>query len=175
MLRISCLTMLAAALLGAGSHDPGILLELDREAFELVARDLRDDSAGPRFPVVLGSPRFATPSGRYPLHQVIRHPGWQPGPQARAGGAQPLPPSAEGPLGVAKIPFAAGGSIALHGGAHPLLLGKPVSLGCVRATDPDLVELLDWLEARGALRPAGSQPQRSLRQAFRRPAHIVVR
>jgi lipoprotein-anchoring transpeptidase ErfK/SrfK len=66
---------------------------------------------------------------------VVRNPGWSPGAIARSVGAHELPPSADGPLGAGKIPFAERGEIALHGGANPLLLGKPVSLGC-RARAP---------------------------------------
>ena len=63
----------------------------------------------------------------------------------------------------------------MHGGAHPLLLGKPVSLGCVRALDADLLVLLDWLEERGAL--AGDRPAAAGErlQAFRRRTRVIVR
>lgn len=114
------------------------------------SRDLRDGSAGPSFRVVLGSPSHPTPPGEFPVYRVVRNPGWQPGPAARAKGATEAPPSAEGPMGLAKLPFAPGG-IALHGGADPLLLGKPISLGCIRARDRDLAALLGWLAERGAL------------------------
>jgi hypothetical protein len=64
----------------------------------------------------------------------------------------------------------------LHGGADPLLLGKPVSLGCVRARDRDLLILLDWLEQRGALgRSPGARAGHEVHQALRRPTLIVVR
>ena len=57
-------------------------------------------------------------------------------------------------MGVAKIPFAENGSIALHGGGDPDVLGKPVSSGCVRASDADLLRLIAWLDLQGALAPA---------------------
>ena len=78
------------------------------------------------------------------------------------------------PLGVGKIPFAEGGEIALHGGAHPLLLGKPMSLGCVRALDADLLALLAWLEERGALQVARPTAGEEAVQSFRRPTRVVV-
>lgn len=169
----ACLLSLSAPLL-AGTPDPGLLLELDRTRFELVARDLREEARGPKLRVALGSPAHPTPSGVFPLYQVIRNPDWEPGPLARATGASREPASTRGPLGVAKIPFA-GGGLALHGGAHPRLLGKPVSLGCVRTADADLLELLDWLEARGALGPARDRPGGETRQAFRRPTRLRIR
>jgi lipoprotein-anchoring transpeptidase ErfK/SrfK len=152
-----------------------VLLELDRHAFEVRARDLASGAEGPSLRVVLGSPAHPTPSGSYPLHVIVRNPGWNPGAIARSAGAREVPPSAKGPLGVGKIPFAQGGEIALHGGANPLLLGKSVSLGCVRATDTDLLRLFDWLEQQQALQRPEKIAGGELRQYFRRPARVSVR
>jgi hypothetical protein len=159
----------------AGTADPGVLLELDRQTFEVRARDLASGAVGPSLRVVLGSPAHPTPSGSYPLHVVVRNPGWNPGAIARSAGAREIPPSAHGPLGVGKIPFAQGGEIALHGGANPLLLGKPVSLGCARATDEDLLKLFAWLEQQRALQRPESGGGGELHQYFRRPARVSVR
>ncbi len=159
----------------AGTADPGVLLELDRDAFEVRVRDLASGAEGPSLRVVLGSPAHPTPSGNFPLHVVVRNPGWSPGATARSAGALPVPPSGEGPLGVGKIPFAERGEIALHGGANPLLLGKPVSLGCARATDPDLLRLFDWLEQHRALQRPVAVAGGELHQYFRRPARVSVR
>jgi hypothetical protein len=172
-LRNTVLLALLPLLLGSG-RDPGILLELDRSAFELTVRDLRGLAIGPRIPVVVGSPHHPTPTGEFPLYQVIETPEWRPGPEARSAGAEPVSASPVGPLGVAKIPFARGG-IALHGGAHPLLLGKPISLGCVRTEDADLLGLIDWLDARGALGPPREHANGESYRAFLRPARIRVR
>lgn len=163
-----------APLLLAGSRDPGLLLELDRETFRLTARDLRSDLEGPSLRVVTGSPAHPTPAGEFPLYTVVRNPGWKPGETARELGARPIAPSDRGPLGVAKIVFADEG-VALHGGADPLLLGKPVSLGCVRTLDTELLALLAWLEERDGLMLRRPQPDGELHQGFRRPARIVVR
>ena len=167
--------LLYLPILLAGSRDPGVLLELDREAYELRPRDLATGDAGPPLRLVLGSPAQPTPSGVYPLDRVVRNPGWYPGAVARSFGARPVLPSSAGPLGVGKIPFASGGEIALHGGADPLLLGKPVSLGCARATDHDLLRLIAWLEARDALGPPRERAGGELHQRFRRPARVRVR
>jgi len=77
-------------------------------------------------------------------------------------------------MGVAKIPFAEGGEIALHGGGDPRVLGKPVSGGCVRATDADILRLIAWLDLRGALAPP--QPQRSgeVHRSITRPVRLRV-
>jgi len=162
-------------LLLAGKGERGVLLQLDRAQFTLTARDLDRGTDGPTLRVALGSPAHPTPSGEFPAYGVVLNPGWHPGPVARALGAHAVPPSASGPLGAGKIPFARGGEIALHGGANPLVLGKPVSLGCVRALDDDLMALLDWLENQGALDSLSATGNREVRQAFRRPVRIVVR
>ncbi len=169
------LLLLLVPLALGGTPDPGVLLVLDRDRFEVQARDLATGADGPHLRLVLGSPAHPTPAGEFALHNVVRNPGWKPGPIARSRGARPVPPSSQGPLGVGKIPFAEGGEIALHGGANPLLLGKPVSLGCARATDADLLRLLTWLEERDALRAPVEWSDGEVHQSFRRPAHLSVR
>ena len=92
-----------------------------------------------------------------------------------AAGAQPLPPSPDGPMGIAKIPFADLGSVALHGGGDLLLLGKPVSGGCVRARDADLLRVIAWLHLQRALGPPVPQDDGEVHRFFQRPARMLVR
>lgn len=173
-LRLTIALLALGPLLLAGSSDPGIVFELDRERFVLQATDLASGAVGPRLRVAVGSPAHPTPSGEFPVYQVVRRPGWRPGETARRYGARPIAPSTRGPLGVAKIGFGRAG-IALHGGADPLLIGKPISLGCVRALDDDVLGLLDWLDGQGALGRNRPQPDGEIHQAFRRRALMVVR
>ena len=123
------LVWLCVVLPGAGvaGRDPGLVIEIDRSRYEVRLRDERGGLDGPRVRVVLGSPARATPTGEHRAGRVILNPAWRPSDEALAAGARPLPPSLDGPMGVAKIPFADGGSVALHGGGDRLLLGKPVS------------------------------------------------
>lgn len=156
------------------ASDPGLVVELDRERFEVRVRDLRDDREGPGFLVVIGSPSHPTPAGNFAVHEVVRNPRWDPGETARNRGARPRPASSDGPLGVAKIRFGPEG-VALHGGAREVLLGKPVSLGCVRARDRDLLALLDWMDRAGALGPRVPVGGGEETQRFQRKVRIVVR
>ncbi len=172
--RALLLLAVALPLLGADRSDPGLLLKLDRQAYRLTSYDLRDGARGPSLRVSLGSPAYATPAGRYAIREVIRNPGWKPGPDALALGARAVAPSPDGPLGIAKLPFGAGG-YALHGGAHPLLLGKPVSLGCVRALDEDLLGLLAWLDSRQALGEEEPQPDGERSRRLARRLRLVIR
>lgn len=159
--------------LANASGDPGVVLELDRSSFVLQARDLRTQEQGPEFSIVTGSPSHPTPAGSFPVYAVVHNPGWKPGDTARSYGAEPIAPSMEGPLGVGKIVFARDG-IALHGGADPVLIGKPVSLGCVRALDDDFSRLVRWLDAQGALLAERPQRDGELHQGFRRPIRVVI-
>jgi lipoprotein-anchoring transpeptidase ErfK/SrfK len=172
--RLLASLLVLLPLLLAGSADPGIVFELDRDRFVLQATDLASGEAGPRLRVAVGSPAHPTPSGDFPVYNVVRSPAWRPGETARRYGARPIPPSTSGPLGAAKIAFGRAG-IALHGGADPILIGKPVSLGCVRALDDDVLGLLDWLEGQGALGRTREQPDGEIHQAFRRRARVLVR
>lgn len=172
--RVAGISCLALAFLTGGSSDPGVVLELDLGTLELQARDLRAGEPGPRFSVATGSPAHPTPQGSFRVYQVVHNPAWAPGETARSYGAVPIPASKDGPLGIGKIVFARDG-IALHGGADPILLGKPVSLGCVRARDRDFERLIAWLDARRALHETRPQPDGESHQRFRRPIRVVVR
>jgi hypothetical protein len=165
---------LVGALAGAAeASDPGLVLDLDRERFELGSFDARSGEAGPRVRIVLGSPANETPDGDHRVGRVILNPAWQPSEAALESGAEWTPPSLDSPMGVAKIPFAATGSIALHGGGDLMLLGKPVSGGCVRARDADLLRILAWLLEQGALGPPVLQPDGEVHRSFQR--RVVLR
>ncbi len=152
-----CLAFLLAPALAPAAEDPALLIEIDRDEYVLRSVDLRGGVSGPTFAIALGSPTHPTPVGSFPIYQVVHNPAWTPGPTARSRGATEEGPSRHGPMGAAKLPFAAGG-IALHGGADPLLLGKPVSLGCIRARDEDIQGLIAWIRSRGGLRAIARQP-----------------
>lgn len=167
MLVASLCLLSGAAARAAG--DPGLVLSLDRDRFLLSTQDARSGEAGPTVRIVLGSPAHETPNGDYRVGRVILNPAWTPSDSARAAGAKPLPPSLDGPMGVAKIPFAETGAVALHGGGDPRLLGKPVSGGCVRARDADLLRILAWMLERGALAAPVEHPDGEIERSFQRP------
>jgi L,D-transpeptidase catalytic domain len=182
-----CAGLCAMALLGALSagpawaravdrsapRDPGIRFELDRETYRVHVVDLASGEAGPEIPVAIGSPAHPSPHGEYRVWQVVHDPAWNPGRTARSLGARRVAPSPDGPLGIAKIPIA--GEYALHGGASWLTVGKPVTLGCLRATDDSIRNLIDWLELHGALARMPSARSGERPQAFARPARFVIR
>lgn len=159
-----------------GPADAGFELDLDLANNRLRVRE-RAAAAGEwaeEFRVAVGSPAHPTPRGTFSLGRVILRPAWTPGATAAAAGAEPSAASFDSPMGVAKIPFAAGGQIALHGGGDPDVLGKPVSSGCVRASDADLLRLVAWLHLRGALAPTREMANGELLRDFQRPARLRV-
>jgi len=172
---ILCLTSVVAALALVGAaRDPGVRVRLDLTRFELVAVDARQPGETLVLPIATGSPGHPSPAGHYSPHVVVRNPSWHPGAQARAWGAEPMEPGADTPMGVAKIPLASNG-FALHGGASPILVGKPVSLGCVRLSDADMLAFLDWLDRAGALAKAHPAANGEILQPLRRPVAFEVR
>ena len=173
ILRALASAVAALALCGA-ARDPGLHVRVDLERFELVAIDARRPDVALVLPIATGSPEHPSPAGRYAPREIVRNPGWQPGSQARAWGAEPMEPGADTPMGVAKIPLA-GNGFALHGGANPILVGKPVSLGCVRLSDADMLTLLDWLDRAGALAKARPAANGEILQPLRRPVAFEVR
>ncbi len=156
----------------ATPRDPGIRFELDRETYRVHVVDLASGEAGPEIPVAIGSPAHPSPHGEYRVWQVVHDPAWNPGRTARSLGARRVAPSPDGPLGIAKIPIT--GEYALHGGASWLTVGKPVTLGCLRATDESIQNLIDWLELHGALARLPSARSGERPQAFARPARFVI-
>jgi hypothetical protein len=168
------LAAVAALLLCGATRDPGVRVRVDLERFELTAQDPRRPDEQLVLPIATGSPAHRSPAGHYAPHEVVRNPGWKPGEQARAWGAEPMEPSQRTPMGVAKIPLASNG-FALHGGANPILVGKPVSLGCVRLSDSDMLALLEWLDRGGALAAPHTADNGEIHQRLRRPVAVEVR
>lgn len=177
LVRSLAVLLAVAAPAGARAEAPdagaGIRVRVDLEAFELRGSDPRRPDDALRVPVVTGSPAHPTPTGRFTPRIAIRNPAWKPGPIARDRGAERMPPSTRTPMGIAKIPLGPEG-FNLHGGADPLLLGKPVSLGCVRTLDPDFARLIKWFKAQRALLEPRLQPDGEVHQGFARPIRIRV-
>ncbi len=107
-----------------------------------------DDSAHERrlasFPVAIGRPEYATPTGRFRVLEKVVDPDfllfdWQ-NPSRVTGRIEPGP---QNPLGARWIGFANayGWTIGFHGTPDEDLLGQAVSHGCVRMRNRDVVKL----------------------------------
>ena len=152
-----------------------LVMEIELSTFRLSVRDAHSGERGPTIRVALGSPAQPTPIGRFPLDRIILSPSWRTGRVAERSGAVAQPASLHTPMGAVKIPFAADGVIALHGGSDRRVLGKPISAGCVRATDSDLLRIVAWLDRRDALASARQVRNGEIHRRFRRTIELVVR
>lgn len=171
-----CSTPIAFEVARAEADEAGeLVMVIDSSTFQLSVLDSRNGERGPTIRVALGSPESATPTGRFPLERIILSPSWRPGVVAKRIGAEPEEASLDTPMGAVKIPFAAHGVIALHGGGDPRVMGKPVSAGCVRATDADLLRVVAWLDVRDALDSARQLRNGEFHRKFRRPIELIVR
>lgn len=171
---ILCVAGVASLSHGSAEPDPGFALVLDLARNQLMSRDLRSGERGPELRVAVGSPAHPTPRGRFRLGRVILRPGWQPGTAASEAGAHSVRSSLTSPMGVAKLPFAENGAIALHGGGEPGVLGKPVSSGCVRAADADLLRLLVWIDLHRGLAPSQPGTSGEVVRDLWRPTYLTV-
>ena len=176
-IRAVALALLCATLFASGAasdtEDPGIRFEVIRDRYSLQAFDLATGEPGPEIAVAVGSPAHPTPMGRWRVRYVVHEPAWNPGPVARKHGAEPTRSSTQGPLGIAKLPFSR--AYSLHGGATRFSVGKPITLGCLRARDEALRGLLVWLAERGALGTKNPVESAGQRQSIIRPIELVVR
>jgi lipoprotein-anchoring transpeptidase ErfK/SrfK len=128
-----------------------LLLRLGERRLHLMEGDDRDET-GQRlasFPVAIGRPEYATPTGRFKVVEKIEDPDfvqfdWN-DPSRVVGRVTPGP---DNPLGVRWIGFTAayGWTIGFHGTPQPELLGQAVSHGCVRMRNSDVVQLYRRVE-----------------------------
>jgi murein L,D-transpeptidase YcbB/YkuD len=98
--------------------------------------------------VIVGAPRYATPTADSVLSHVRFRPTWRPTPDMVASGRYEdglRPPGRSNPLGLAAIHFAGGGLVYLHGTNQPHLFERErrsLSNGCVRVET--LSPLVGW-------------------------------
>ena len=86
-----------------------------------------------------------TPAGNYSIRSLIWNPWWHPPNSDWARGRKPEPPAASNPMGRVKLHFAP--LLYIHGTVERSLLGDPVSRGCVRMVNDDLIELTRLVHA----------------------------
>ncbi|HLN64162.1 MAG TPA: L,D-transpeptidase family protein [Symbiobacteriaceae bacterium] len=87
------------------------------------------------FPVGVGKPSSPTPTGRYEVINMLKHPWWYP-----PSGAAPVDPGPANPLGTRWMGWRDDG-YGIHGNNNPDSIGFYVSAGCVRMYRDDV----EWL------------------------------
>jgi lipoprotein-anchoring transpeptidase ErfK/SrfK len=99
------------------------------------------------YTIATGLPEYPTPTGVFEVTEKRYMPTWvNPAPDGW-GASMPamIPPGASNPLGLRAINWSASG-IRFHGTTATYSLGHNASHGCVRLSNPDVIELYDMVE-----------------------------
>lgn len=115
--------------------DVEVVVNIPSGRLELV----QGDSVVRTYPVSVGSARYPTPRGDYLLATVIFNPWWHPPESDWARNRKPTPPGPGNPMGRVKLHM--DDLIYIHGTTSEGRLGAPASHGCIRMSNPDVVDL----------------------------------
>lgn len=90
------------------------------------------------YPIAVGKAGWETPTGRYQVIDMRRHPAWE-----HPWNGKVIPPGRDNPLGVRWIGFWTDGRnfIGFHGTPDESLVGQAVSHGCIRMRNQDVLAL----------------------------------
>lgn len=116
---------------------------IDRGHFRLTLWKHRGKSQ--TFPIAVGMPGHATPSGDFSVIEKQVNPTWFPPSSPWAAGLGPVPPGAGNPLGTRWIGTSAP-AIGIHGTPVPSSIGTRASHGCIRMYIPDVERLYRQVE-----------------------------
>lgn len=135
---------LAPPPLPAPKPEPHLLLRLsERRLYVVMENDRKYPAQG--YLVAIGQPKWPTPTGRFQINEMVENPDFLMfdfnNPKAKNRGR--IPPGPNNPLGLRWIGFASahGWQIGFHGTANTSVLGQAVSHGCVRMSNPDVVDV----------------------------------
>lgn len=103
---------------------------------------IRDGKVWKSYPIAVGAPGFATPTGTYEVIQKQVDPTWFPPSSPWAAGLGPIPPGPGNPLGTRWIGTSAP-AIGIHGTYASSSIGTAASHGCMRMHIPDVEELYE--------------------------------
>jgi lipoprotein-anchoring transpeptidase ErfK/SrfK len=96
-----------------------------------------------RLGVATGQSSYPTPTGRFHIVTMQRHPWWYPPDSDWAENEKPIPPGPGNPLGTRWMGISAPG-VGIHGTPDPASIGYSASHGCVRMRIPEA----EWLFGR---------------------------
>lgn len=98
----------------------------------------QDDNVKGSYPIAVGKAGWETPTGRYQVIDMRRHPAWE-----HPWNGKIIPPGRDNPLGVRWIAFWTDGRnfIGFHGTPDESLVGQAVSHGCIRMRNKDVLAL----------------------------------
>lgn len=125
------------------SPEPYLLLRLNERRLYVVENEVKQPPQG--YSVAIGQSKWPTPTGRFQVNELVENPDFlafdfnDPNKPNRGR----VPPGPNNPLGLRWIGFAYahGWQCGFHGTAKTSVLGQAVSHGCVRMSNPDIVEV----------------------------------
>jgi hypothetical protein len=138
-----CATMAPKPQAAPASKEPYLLLRLNERRLYVMQNETKQPPEG--YPVAIGRPQFPTPTGRFQVNELVENPDFLAfdfnNPSGRDKGR--IPPGPNNPLGLRWIGFAYahGWQVGFHGTAKTSVLGQAVSHGCVRMSNPDIVQV----------------------------------
>jgi murein L,D-transpeptidase YcbB/YkuD len=93
------------------------------------------------YPVSVGTPRHATPTGQAGIQRMVWNPSWTPPDSEWARDERPAAPGPNNPMGRVKMHLFA--DYYVHGtpARNERHLGRPASHGCIRMRNADVIEL----------------------------------
>ncbi len=125
------------------------------------------------YPVSVGTPRHATPTGEAAIRRMVWNPSWTPPDAAWARDERPAAPGWSNPMGRVKIHLFR--DYYVHGtpARNEHALGRPASHGCIRMRNADVMELARLvLRADGA--PVSDQAVQRLVENPRQTREIAL-
>ena len=141
------ITALAAAPLAAQAQPMEIVVNIPAGRLDVLEGGARVRS----YPVSVGTPRHATPTGQTGVRRMVWNPSWTPPDSEWARDEKPAGPGWGNPMGRVKIHLF--DDYYVHGtpAANERRLGTPASHGCIRMRNADVMELAQLiLKADGA-------------------------
>ncbi len=137
-------TLISIAAIGRDLQKPVAWIEADKSSLLLKAFD-SSGSLVAAYPASIGSASTPSPNGKHRVRNKAKDPAYTYDPQ---GSAQPgqtkglllLPPGPNGPVGNAWIGLSKK-TYGIHGTPEPSLIGIAQSVGCIRLTNWDALEL----------------------------------
>jgi lipoprotein-anchoring transpeptidase ErfK/SrfK len=133
------------------------------------------DSLLHMFPVAVGKPGHATPTGSFTIDRVIWNPGWVPPDAKWAQGKRARgPQDADNPMQAVKI-FFREPDYYIHGTNRPETVGSAASHGCLRMRPEDAAELARLVMEHGGEPRDGLWVQETLRTGETRTVRLPMR
>ena len=144
-----------------------VRLELNIPSYTV--RAFEEDVLAGSYRVAVGSARYPTRVGSFLITSITWNPWWYPPPSEWARNERKTPPGPRNPMGKVKINY--GAAYYLHGTPDSLRLERPLSHGCVRMQNRDVIELALFIQH--AIGPPMTEEEKTSLLGAWRPTRTV--